>query len=203
MLTGIALAQHYGVTHFDNITPCLQGAVDPETGESYSFPRLVSSGIFNDPNDLCLMLGLGIWCCVYCGSTNSFGLIGWAFWLLPVPLYIYALFETHSRGGLMGVLAGGAAYVYSRFGGPKALPFAIAGAVGALVLVGGRQAEVSGGTAHARLMLWAEGVTELLRQPTRIPTGLGMNWFEEETAHVAHNSFVTAYVEFGVFGGGT
>ncbi len=201
-LTGLALAQHYGVTQFDTITPCLQGAVNPDTGEAYTFPRLVSSGIFNDPNDLCLVLGLGIWCCIYRGSTSSFGVAGWLFWLLPVPLFGYALMETHSRGGLMGVLAGGAAYIYSRFGGPKALPFAVAGAAGALVLVGGRQAEVSGGTAHSRLMLWAEGVSALLQQPPRIPFGLGMDWFVEETAHVAHNSFVHAYVEFGVFGGG-
>lgn len=202
-LTGIALAQHHGLTQFDTITPCLQGAVNPETGEAYTFPRLVSSGIFNDPNDLCLILGLGIWCCIYLGSTSGLGPAGWLVWLLPVPLYGYALLETHSRGGLMGVLAGGAAYIYSRFGGPKALPFAVAGAVAALVLVGGRQAEVSGGTAHQRLMFWAEGITELGRQPHRIPFGLGMDWFEEETGHVAHNSFVQAYVEFGVFGGGS
>jgi putative inorganic carbon (HCO3(-)) transporter len=204
VLTGIALAQQYGLTQFDNITPCLQVAMDPETGESYTFPRLVSTGIFNDPNDLCLVLGLGIWCCIYCGSTNSFGLVGWAFWLLPVPLYVFALLETHSRGGLMGVLAGGAAYLYSRFGGPKAFPLAIAGIAVALAAIGGRQGNIGGGgTAHERLMMWADGLGNLFAQKTHLLTGLGVGFMVEEHGLVAHNSFVQAYVEQGILGGGS
>lgn len=202
-LTGVALLQYNGVVTFENITPCFETAVDPATGEEYSFSRMVSSGIFNDPNDLCLVLGLGILCCVYCATSSRLGLAGYAVWLVPVPLFFYALLETHSRGGLMGVLAGWAAYLYSRFGGPKALPFAVAGAVAVVVLVGGRQASIGGGgTAHERLMLWAEGLSALLSQPFYIPTGLGYGWCEDELFHVAHNSFVQAYVEQGVFGGG-
>ena len=39
----------------------------------------------------------------------------------------------------MGVMAGGAAYLYSRYGGAKALPFAVIGAVIVLAAIGGRQ----------------------------------------------------------------
>jgi len=123
-------------------------------------------------------------------------------WLLPIPVFGFAILETHSRGGLMGVLAGGAAYLFSRFGGPRALPLAAAAALGGLLLVGGRQASISGDTAHERLMMWADGLTNLLNTPFSIPTGLGIGWFVDETAHVAHNSFIQAYVELGVFGGG-
>lgn len=201
-LTAIALAQHYGATDFPNITPALQTEVDPVTGESYELRRMVSSGIFNDPNDLCLVLGLGILGCVYCATNSSLGVVGSIAWLLPIPLFVYALLETHSRGGLLGVLAGAAAYLYSRYGGPRTLPFAVIGMAVALAAVGGRQGSAGGGgTAHQRVMAWAEGFTELFRHPFLLPIGLGRDWYLDETGLVAHNSFVQAYVEFGLFGG--
>ncbi|VTR95700.1 O-antigen polymerase family protein OS=Planctomyces maris DSM 8797 GN=PM8797T_27482 PE=4 SV=1: O-antigen_lig [Gemmata massiliana] len=201
-LTTIALAQHYEIVHFSNIVPCLQKGMDPVTGEATELPRLVSSGIFNDPNDLCLMLGLGIMSCIYCATSRP-QVIGGFLWLLPIPLFIYALMDTHSKGGLLGVLAGGSAYLYSRFGGPKALPYAAAGAVVAVLAIGGRQASIGGGgTAHERLMFWADGLSNLFSQPFYIPTGLGIGWFVSENGLVAHNSFVQAYVELGLLGGG-
>ena len=203
-LTAIALAQQYGVTDFPNIKPAMQGMVDPETGEMFAIPRMASSGIFGDPNDLCLILGLGILCCVYGASTNSFGPVGLALWALPVPVFVVALLETHSRGGLLGVLTGGGAYLYSRYGGARALPLAVAGAVAALVAIGGRQADVGsgGGTAHERMIMWAEGLHTLLHHPLAVPTGLGLGWYPNEFGLVAHNSFVEAYVELGLIGGG-
>lgn len=203
VLAAIALAQQYGVVKFPTIKPAMQGMVDPNTGEIYSIPRMTSSGIFSDPNDLCLILGLGILSCVYCATNNSLGVVGLVLWLLPIPLFVIALLETHSRGGLLGVLAGGAAYLYSRFGGSKALPLAVVGAVVTLAVIGGRQASISGGgTAHERLMLWADGFGALFQQPLSILTGLGPGWFTDNHGLLAHNSFIQAYVELGVFGGG-
>jgi len=202
-LTAIALAHHYDVVHFPTILPCVENVLDPATGELTPLSRLVSSGIFHDPNDLCLMLGLGIVCCMYCSGTTRWGVVGAIVWLVPIPLFIYALLETHSRGGLLGVLAGAGAYLYSRYGGAKALPFVFAAAVGAIALVGGRQASIAGtGTGHQRVMAWAEGFTQFYRHPVYIPIGLGNDWFRDETGNVAHNSFVEAYVDFGLFGGG-
>lgn len=203
VLTAIALGQLNGITEFPNIDPAMQKEYDPVTGEEFWIPRLVSSGIFNDPNDLCLILGLGIVSCLYLTTTGSSPWPVRALWLAPVPLFALGVMETHSRGGLMGVLAGLAGFVYSRFGGPKALPFAVAGVFGALVLVGGRQGNIAGGgTAHERLMMWAEGLSDLFHRPLYIPTGLGVGWFADANGLVAHNSFVQAYVEQGIFGGG-
>ncbi len=203
VLTAIALAQQFEIASFPNIQPAMQTVVDAETGEESVIPRLSSSGIFSDPNDLCLMLGMGIWCCIYCGSNSSFGLLGWAVWLLPIPIFVYAILETHSRGGLLGVIAGGAAYLYSRFGGPKTLPFVAAGGIATLALVGGRQGGMEGGdTAHQRVMMWADGLRDLFTRPAFLPTGLGNGWFVDGYGLVAHNTFVQAYVEQGIFGGG-
>ncbi len=202
-LTAISFAQMYGIANFPNIRPCLEAISDPVTGERVVLPRMVSSGIFNDPNDMCLVLGLGILSCIYGATTTRSGFVGRLSWLVPIPLFGYALLETHSRGGLLGVMAGGSAYLFSRFGGPKAIPYAAAGAVTVLTLIGGRQGNISGGgTAHERLMLWANGLTQLLAQPIYIPTGLGNGWFVDNFGLVAHNSFVQAYVEFGLLGGG-
>ena len=203
VLTAIAIAQHEGVAYFPNIVPCKETVIDKESGEERILMRLVSTGIFNDPNDLCLVLGLGILSCIYCSTTGFYGMAGRVLWLLPIPLFIYALLETHSRGGLLGVLAGIGGYLYSRYGGARALPFAIGGAVAALALIGGRQASIGGGgTAHERLMYWAGGLGELFSQPVYLLTGLGEGWCVEEMGQVAHNSFVQAYVEFGLLGGG-
>jgi hypothetical protein len=202
-LTAIALAQHYQWAYFPNITECTQAEVNPETGETFILKRLVSTGIFNDPNDLCLMLGLGTWCCIYRSTTAESGWVERLAWLTPIPLFGFALVETHSRGGMLGVLGGGAAYLFARFGGTRGLPLAAAGALAALTLVQGRQGSVEGGgTAHQRLMLWADGLIAIGRQPFYLPTGLGIDWYVNETGHVAHNSFVTAYIELGLLGGG-
>jgi hypothetical protein len=203
ILCGIAVAQQLKLVNFPNIQPAMQRVVDPLTGEESFIERMTSSGILGDPNDLCLILGLGMLCCVYGASTTPAGVAMRVLWLSPIPLFIYALLETHSRGGMLGVLAGASAYLYSRFGGPKALPFAIAGCVAALAIVGGRQGNITGGdTAHERLMMWADGLTNLFYHPLLIPTGLGNDWFIENCTLLAHNSFIQAYVELGLFGGG-
>ena len=203
ILTAIALAQQFGIASFPNIQPAMQRVIDPATGEESAIPRLCSSGVFSDPNDLCLILGLGILSCIFMASTGEFPLPARLIWLLPIPLFVFAVLETHSRGGLMGVLAGICGYLFARFGGPKSLPYAAAGVVAVFAAIGGRQGGISGGdTAHERLMLWTVGLTNLFNMPLYIPTGLGMEWYVEESGHVAHNSFIQTYVEQGIFGGG-
>jgi hypothetical protein len=201
LLTAIALAQHYEMVNFPNIKPAIERYTDPKTGESVTINRMTSSGIFADPNDLCLILGLGIAGCVYHFSLASSVLRGIP-WLLPIPLFIFALLETQSRGGLLGILIGGGTYMISRYGGPRVIPFVIVAGTFTLSLVGGRQGSVKGGTGHERLMMWADGLFNLFHRPLYIPIGLGKGWFTNENGLVAHNSFVEAYVEFGLFGGG-
>jgi hypothetical protein len=203
-LTAIAVAQNLDLVHFRSLRPMMQREWDTATGQDYFISRMVSSGIFNDPNDLCLVLGLGILSCVYCGTTILQGFLGRLLLLLPVSIFIYALMETHSRGGLLGILCGGASYIFSRYGGPRAIPYIAVGVVGALAMIGGRQASLAGGgTAHDRLMIWTEGLRNLFSQPLYLFTGLGNGWFTRDTGLVAHNSFMQAYVELGIFGGGT
>jgi O-antigen ligase len=100
-------------------------------------------------------------------------------------------------------MAGGGSYLLSRYGGAKAIPYAAVISAVILIAVGGRQGDISGGgTAHERLMLWADGLGVLFSRPVYLLTGLGNGWFAGETGLVAHNSFIQSYVEFGILGGG-
>ena len=51
-------------------------------------------------------------------------------------------------------------------------------------------------------MYWADGLGALFSQPIYLPTGLGKGWCVEQLGQVAQNSFIQAYVEFGLLGGG-
>lgn len=202
LLTTIALAQHNGVIEIEQFRTVLEREFDPITGEEISLKRLAATGIFNDPNDLCLVLGLGLLSCVYLLTTSTeLGFLR-LLWMLPIPLFAYAVIETHSRGGLLGIMAGASGYLFSRFGGAKSVPLAIGGGFLLLMAVGGRSANIEGGgTAHQRVMIWSDGINAILASPHMIPTGLGIGWFYDDQGLVAHNSFVQAYIELGLIGG--
>jgi O-antigen ligase len=79
------------------------------------------------------------------------------------------------------------------------------GAAGIPVLLagfGGRQADIggaiSGGTGASRAGLWSDGLQLFKESPL---FGVGYMMFSEHVGHVAHNSFLHAYVELGFFGG--
>jgi hypothetical protein len=183
------------------IKPVMVERIDPSTGESVKSARLCSSGIFNDPNDLCLILVFGGLCCLYRAAVAADWLVK-IVWLLPIGLFGYALVLTQSRGGLLGMLVAFATLVFARLKRKWALPLVIACAAAALVIVGGRKEDViRGDTAHERIMLWADGFSALFRSPFFVPTGIGVEQYVEETNQVAHNSFVHAYVEMGLLGG--
>jgi len=199
--SGLAVMDYHGYLHFPGIVHAEQGVLDPESGEVVSLLRLTGSGIYGDPNDLCLALCLGMLCSVYL-AISGLGVLRLA-WLLPIAPLMYAFTLTHSRGGMIGLLAGVAGWLCARYGGRRALPVAAVVAIGLLAAVGGRQANLEGGgTAHQRLMFWAQGFTDITRMPMYLLPGLGVGYFEEEMAHVAHNSFVSAYIETGLLGGG-
>lgn len=201
MSSTLAVLDYHGFVDFEAIEHVQQWETDPETGEAVILPRLVSSGIFNDPNDLCLALTLGMLGCAYMAFSGGGPLR--VVWFLPVAPMAYAFTLTHSKGGLIGLAAGIVAMLYARYGGKRSIPLAIAAVVALLVVIGGRQASLGGGgTAHERLMYWARGISDLLNMPMYLVPGLGVGYFSEEMGQVAHNSFVSAYVETGLLGGG-
>jgi hypothetical protein len=198
IVTGLAVLQFHGYSIFPALKMCQETVTDPETKLEFYIYRLQATGVFNDPNDLCLAVGIGMAGCA-CQFVMMRG-VQRILWLAPIPLFVYAIGLTQSRGGLQSVLVGGLVLFYERFGWKKTLLLCVPIVPAILALVGGRQGDVNlgGGTGQERIQIWSEGLFLLKDTPLR---GIGFNLYQDQVGHVAHNSFVHAFVELGLFGG--
>jgi O-antigen ligase len=199
LVTGLAVLQYHGAIDIPALTAVEQSFVDPDTGETSIVVRLVSTGIFNDPNDLCLLLIVAIAACVHGLEDRRWG--SWrVFWIAPLALFAYAMTLTQSRGGFLGLLAAVVVFIWVRKGWRKGLPLAALALPVMFFIFAGRQTDldVGEGTAQSRIQLWSEGLTLFRRAPV---FGFGYGTFAEEVGLVAHNSFVHSFAELGFFGG--
>ena len=170
------------------------------TNERLRVIRLCGLGIFHDPNDLSLLIVFSGIVCAYFLLDRSRGPIRLA-WLGPLVVLAVALIFTKSRGGLLSAGVGLLSLVACRHGMKAGIVVGLLGLC-ALPFISGRQADidlVNGGTGHERLLLWRDGLMAL-RSPL-IFFGIGRGMYAEWAGMVAHNSFVHAYVELGLFGG--
>lgn len=198
---GLALLQYYAFIDLPALTALQQSEIDPTTGMVYTFPRLRSTGIFNDPNDLSMIAVAGIAIAAFFltdregGNSRPAALMG-------LSACGYALLLTRSRGGLLALMAALGMLFQARYGWRKAI-LAAAVAMPALMLVaGGRQANIGGamerGTGQERIKLWSQGLGMVRSSPL---FGIGQNHFAEEAGLVAHNSYVHCFGELGLLGG--
>jgi O-antigen ligase len=201
ILTVLALLQYHGTINIPSLEPFQQRQYDPETGELVSLPRLCSVGIFNDPNDLCLVLVTGMAVCLYGFGDRRLGALR-PVCLGLVGLFGYALILTHSRGGFLALLAALLVLLQARFGWRKALVLAGPALAILFLLFAGRQTSIDlsdrDSTGQGRIQLWAEGLALFRQFPL---FGVGYGEYGEHVGLVAHNSFVHCYVELGMLGG--
>ncbi len=199
VLTALPLLQYHGMIDLPGLEAIIDRDDDVNIEAANSVQRLCGPGIFNDPNDLCLILVFGILLSVYFRDTSKRGL-GRLLYLSPVPVFLYALTLTRSRGGLLTLVSGLLGYFASRLGFKKAFLAILVCAPLGMFLFSGRQTNIglSGGTSHERINLWREGMVLLKQYPL---FGTGMNTYADHMGLVAHNSFVHAYVELGFLGG--
>ncbi len=198
LVTTLALLHYHGIVEIPALEAYDEGWGDL-AGEAVLIRRLRTTGIYNDPNDLSLLLILGIGSCLFLWSPRPRGLPR-PWWLAPAGLFLYALGLTQSRGGFLALLAGMVVLFHGRYGAK------VAGLLGGLalpamfLLFGGRQTSIdtSGDTGQDRIQLWAEGFAMLRESPL---FGVGHGEFAERAGLVAHNSFVHAYAELGLAGG--
>lgn len=197
-LTTLTLLQHHEVINLPALEAIQQADLDRETGEWVRYPRLCGMGIFNDPNDLSIILVVGVMICLgRLGGSGPAGLL----WLAPVGLMGYALVLTRSRGGLLALLGALAVLLVGRVGVRRAVLLG-APVLVAVFAVGGRQTSFDLGdkedTGQHRIRLWRDGLVLLKGSPI---FGIGAGRYDEECGLVAHNSFIHAYTELGVPGG--
>jgi hypothetical protein len=160
--------------------------------------RLRGAGNFQDPNDVCEILNIGI-------LFGAFGVLEARKFtrllrIAPILFFLYALHLTHSRGGLIGTLAGAGVLFHSRFGLKRSILLVALLAPLGLAFFGGRQTtfDASEGTAQSRIQLWHAAFELMGRSPI---IGVSLGKIIDETNHVTHNSFVSAYSETGMIGG--
>jgi hypothetical protein len=164
-----------------------------------ALPRLSGTGLFGDPNDICLNLSTAMILCLFWLGDRRLGL--WRFlWLLPLGFFGYAFTLTRSRGGFLMLLVGLLVLFRARFRKKKAFLLALVALPLLFTVIGGRQSNitVSSGTGQQRVQMWQEGLFQLRRVPL---LGIGPGQYTQYASHVAHNSYVHAFVEMGLVGG--
>lgn len=194
----LALLQYHEIVNLPHFTVLQQRQFNEETGETSLLPRLVGFGMFNDPNDLCLMLLAGMGIAAYFMLENS-GPTRLA-WAAGLAGFGYALALTQSRGGFIALMVGTLILFQARYGVWKAA--ALAGlALPVLFLgFGGRQTSFTSDSEAGsdRLELWREALALFKEAPL---FGIGQHEFEDRIGLVAHNSFVHCFAELGYLGG--
>lgn len=198
VMASLSLLQYHGVIDIPQLRSYQQRAVDAETGQLTVLPRLQSTGIFHDPNDFAMVLVIGLVICLSRALATNW--LSAMIWLAPISVFAYALVLTKSRGGALAMLAGLAAFAYSRWGIKSTILLCsvLVPVAGAAVFATRGGAGMEDGTAQSRIQFWSEGFA--LMKPYPI-FGIGSHQFVEEIYYVAHNSFVHCYVELGVVGG--
>jgi putative inorganic carbon (hco3(-)) transporter len=187
----LTVLEYHGLIQLPNLTKLKDG----------EFIRLRGSGIFADPNDLCVLMAVGLLLALYWLTEGSSGLLARLFWLASLVLMGYAVSLTQSRGGLLAVLAGLAVLIRARFGWRWAIFLGLPLLMGLVLFVGGRQTTLSTeqGTGQDRIQLWSEGLQMVRSAPV---LGVGFDHYTEEAGLVAHNSYLHAFAEMGLLGGG-
>jgi hypothetical protein len=169
------------------------------TNEAQRVLRMRGIGIFEDPNDLALVIVATGVLALYLGGWKAAGIARPA-WIAFFALMGLALLLTQSRGGFLAAVAGGLTLATVRYGRIAAILTAAAALCSAPLLAGRLASmDLGDGTGRARIELWRDGLAEI-SSPAFV-SGIGMNEYVERFGLVAHNSFVHAFVELGWFGG--
>jgi putative inorganic carbon (hco3(-)) transporter len=199
VVAALAVLQYHGLIKLPNLNPLKDSMRNDATGKDSFILRLQGSGIFQDPNDLCILLVISILLALHWLTDPQVGFVRLVM-LLPLLLFAYALALTQSRGGMLALLAGFAVFMRIRFGWVQSLLLGVVLVPLLLVVFAGRQTDISAmeGTGQERIQIWSEGLTLLRGDPL---FGIGVNEYDTHVGHVAHNSYLHAFTELGFLGG--
>lgn len=181
-----------GMTH-GGMLPYIQSAMGPD-GIKIGFPRARWFGPFNDPNDLGLALVLPVAFLLERLLNRKY--------LLPVlclPLLLYGLYLTNSRGAMLSLLASVFAFLILRYRSMKGAVLGLALAAVLLLLGPSRMVQLTGvdESAYGRVDAWHEGFQMFKSSPL---FGVGKDMFTDFHPITAHNTYMLVLAELGVFG---
>lgn len=201
-LAALALLQYYGWIDVNAFAALKEGAgEDGITSQTTYIERLMATGLFHDPNDFALILGVGIMIALKFVVESGAWLKRLA-WLGVTGILALAVSLTRSRGGFLALLAGLGIILLYCVGWKRSI------VIGALLLpllfvfFGGRQTDIdlndSGDTAQGRIHLWRDSLSLMQTSPV---FGIGADRVEDAIGLVSHNSYVQAFTELGLGGG--
>jgi O-antigen ligase len=198
-VAALAVLQYHGVISLPNLNPIKDTMKNAATGREGAILRLRGSGIFQDPNELSVLMGVSIVLSLY-WLTDRRSLLLRVVMPGSLLLFGYALSLTQSRGGMLALLAGLGVFLQIRFGWLKSLLLGMA-LLPLLAVFSGRQTDFSAtaeGTGQERIQIWSDGLV-LFRQAPLF--GIGIHQYDREVGLVAHNSYIHAFAELGLLGG--
>ena len=167
------------------------------TGEPLIDGRITYSGIFNDPNDIGLLLVVALALSIFMARFAT-GRLLQLLTLAAMGWLIYGVYLTDSRGTLLAVLVVLGLEAWRAYGKTVVM---VIGAVAVPVLIAfTRLAALSADeeSAENRVEAWYDGVQYLISRPL---FGVGWGMFSDENAGLtAHNSLVLAMAELGMPG---
>ena len=158
--------------------------------------RLRGLGEIHDPNDFAQLIVCVIpLVFVFWRPKKTFK--NFVFVLLPVAILLYGAFLTHSRGGMLALMAVVVVALRRRIGTVPALLLASCLFVAAMALqfTGGR--DISADSGRDRTMLWGESLQLLKSHPL---FGVGFGNLPDYLGYTAHNSVAVCAAELGLTG---
>jgi O-antigen ligase len=190
-LCALVLAVH-GLDQFSNGVGWTGQALDTRSGAN----RILYIGIFSDPNDLGMLFVMSLPLCLYLGSRG--GLPSKALWWAGSALLIVGTYLTNSRGALLALFCTITLWSSRRIGKVAAaiacvslLPVLVAGTR----LMGG--IDVGEESAAGRVDAWYTALQVWEHNPV---FGVGYGEFVDYNPLTAHNSWLLALAETGLFG---
>jgi O-antigen ligase len=160
------------------------------------FYRLRGMGEINDPNDFAQLI-VCVLPLVFIFWRPKKTLQNIAFVILPVCALLYGVFLTHSRGGMLALLAIVVVAARRRIGTLPALLLVggLFAASMALHFTGGR--DISANAGEDRTDLWGQSMQLLKSHPL---FGVGFGNLPDYLGHTAHNTILVCAAELGLFG---
>ena len=162
LLAVLALLAAHHMIELPGIKFLHQIESDKATGELIDTPRLQSTGLFNDPNDLAMILVTGVVIALCFAADPATGILRPL--MLPlIGLLGYAICATKSRGGFLALMAALSVLCHARWGWKRTVLAAVIVLPVLLVVFKGRMTSFNDamegeGTARARVELWSDGL---------------------------------------------
>jgi len=166
------------------------------TGQPMIEGRITYTGIFNDPNDMGLLIVLSIALSIYHFKLCTSRLAKLVM-LVAIGWLLYGVYLTDSRGTMLATMTVLGLELWSAYG--KAAVITV-GALAVPVLVATTrlsELDADEASAEGRIDAWYEGMQMLQQYPL---FGVGWQMFSDHHGLTAHNSIVLAMAELGLFG---